>query len=567
MMRGLLASVWNLLLATSLLVRVPVRLLSRRRPPAYVRFVLHGDPPYRSTLVRRRWPRRRLPPGRVVALEDFHRQLVRLAADSRVKGIVLEVGPLGMPPAKRLLVAQWLHAFQSLGKREVVGFAISPGNAEYALLCAADRVVLPRPGRLSLDGFLLEATALGNALERLGLRAEFVRRGEFKTAPELFTRADVSPNQRALLETLLDDRHSALVDAVATGRHLERPEATARVDEGPYSAERALAAGLVDALADECELPALLGLPLPEHGDVRVPPFASYARSLRLPIVRWASIRKRPRLAVVPLAGVLTDGDGDAPQLGSAVAAAETLLAALRAARDDARCPAVLLYVNSPGGSALASERVADEIQRLAERKPVVAYTDRVSASGGYLASLGARELWAGPQAVVGSIGVFAGKFDASGLLERLGIRRTAFTRGQHAGMGTLARPLTDAEHHALEREVEETYQRFVDRVARCRKLDVAAVLARAEGRVFTAAHALAEGLLDRIGTFEEAGARALELSGARATDFELAVHGLPARAFGLAGLLPRRAQVVALWWPWLTGDGLGGTEAFGSEG
>jgi protease IV len=566
MIRTLLALLWNALLAASLLVRVPLRLLKRRRTPAYVSFVLQGDPPYRASLVRRPWPRRRHPPGRVVTLEEFHRQLVRLASDSRVKGIVLQVGPLEMPPAKRLLVAQWLRTFQSAGKREVVGFSISPGNAEYELLCTADRVVVPRPGRLSLEGFLLEATALGSALERLGLRAEFVRRGEFKTAPELFTRVDISPNQRALLEALLDDWHAALVDAVAAGRHLERPKAQALVDQGPYSAQRALTAGLVDALADEAELGALLGMPVPEHGDVRVGGFAAYARTLRLPIVRWTPLRRRPRLAVVPLTGVLADGDGDSPQLGSAIAAAELLLAALRAARDDARCPAVLLYVNSPGGSALASERVADEVQRLAERKPVLAYTDRVSASGGYLASLGARELWAGPHAVVGSIGVFAGKFDASGLFERLGIHRTAFTRGEHAGLGTLARPLTDAEHHALERDVEEMYRRFVERVARCRKLEVPAVLARAEGRVFTAARALAEGLVDRLGTFEEAGARALELAGTVAADFDLAVHGLPARRFALAGLLPQRAQVVALWWPWLTGNGLGGTEAFRAE-
>jgi protease-4 len=247
------------------------------------------------------------------------------------------------------------------------------------------------------------------------------------------------------------------------------------------------------------------------------------------------------------------------------VAGAETLLAGLRAAAQDRRCPAVLLYVNSPGGSALASERVADEVLRLAKRKPVLAYTDRVSASGGYLVSLGAQELWAGPHSVVGSIGVFAGKFDAQGLLERLGIQRTAFTRGEHAGLGTVSRKLTAAEREALERDVEETYRRFVERVARSRKMQVPEVLARAEGRVFTAGRALTEGLLDRLGTFEEAAARALELAGAQTADFDLVVHGLPRRRLGLTALLPQRAQVVALWWPWLTGDGLGGSEAFGA--
>jgi protease IV len=563
MVRVFLAVVWNLVLACSLLLRIPLRLF-RRHPPAYVRFILRGDPPYRGSF-HRGWLRRRPPPAEVAVLETFRRDLERLSRDALMKGIVLEVGPLEMAPAKRLLVASWLAAFRASGK-EVVGFAVSPGNAEYALLCAATRVVVPRPGRLALDGFLLEATALGAALERLGIRAEFVRRGDFKTAPELFTRSDVSPNQQALIEELLDDRHTELVDAVAAGRHLSRNDASDRVDEGPYSAERALAAGLVDALADEAELPALLGLPVAQHGDVQVPAHSAYLRTLRLPLVRWARLSARPRLAVVPVSGILADGDGNARRPWPAVAGVETLLAGLRAAAQDGRCPAVLLYVNSPGGSALASERVADEVLRLAKRKPVLAYTDRVSASGGYLASLGANELWAGPHSVVGSIGVFAGKFDVQGFLERLGVHRTAFTRGQHAGLGTASRALTPSEREALEREVEETYRRFVDRVARSRKMEVAEVLARAEGRVFTAGRALSERLLDRLGTFEEAVARALELAGAPGTEAELVVYGLPRRRLGLAELLPRRAQVVALWWPWLTGDGLGGTEAFGVE-
>ncbi len=560
-MRVLLALVWNLLLALSLVLRVPLRLLGHRAPPAYIRFVLRGDPPYRAAL-RRRWPWRRAG-AEVSVLQAFRQDLERLARDGRVKGIVLEVGPLGMPPAKRLLVAGWLEAFRASGK-EVVGYAISPGNAEYALLCSASRLVLPRPGRLSLDGFLLEATAVGAALERLGVRAEFVRRGEFKTAPELFTRSDVSPNQRTLLEELLDDRHEELVQAVARGRKLDRAEAAARVDAGPYSAQRALAAGLIDALADEAELPELLQMEAGQDREGLVPPFPAYLRSLRLPAVHWAQLGRRSRLAVVPINGILADGDGSLPRPWPALSGAETLLAGLRACARDARCRAVLLYVNSPGGSALASERVADEVARLNQKKPVLAYTDRVSASGGYLASLGAREMWAGPHAVVGSIGVFAGKFDAEALLQRLGIHRSAYTRGEHAGLLTLARGLTPAEREALEREVEETYQRFVARVATSRKLPVPEVLARAEGRVFTAGRALAEGLVDKLGSFEEAAARALELAGAPTEDFQLAVYGMPKRRLGLSALLPRRAQLVALWWPWLSGDGLGGTEGFG---
>jgi len=563
----------NFVLLLAAVVRAPVRLLGRRRAPLYVHFVLKGDPPYRQPL-QRRWPwrRGRTAPGQVTSIHLLDQALNTLAADPSVKGIVFEVQSLAMPAAKRAWLAERLAAFRARGK-EVVGTAVSAGNAEYGLLCAADRIALPRAGRLELAGFLVEATAAGRAFEQLGIRPEFVRRGEHKTAPELFIRAEVSPNQRAALEQFLDERHAELIDVVARGRRLTPDAARALVDRGPYSAARARAAGLIDLIADDLELPAALGLDAEEDraltGAAGIGTFQAWERSRRLPRIRWMSWRRPTRLAVVSVSGMIAQAPSGAPPVGPTVAGSETLVAGLRAAALDRRSPAAVLYINSPGGSALASELVLAEVRRLAARKPVVAYVDRVAASGGYMVALGAREIWAGPGSILGSIGVFAGKFDVSPLLARAGVHREVLTRGEHAGLLTSARPLSVAEREALEVEVEEIYTRFVELVSEHRKLTPDAVRARGEGRVYTAARAQAAGLVDTLGGFEAACARAFALAGRTPERFELRPFGLPRRRLPLLSLLrgALAPAVYALWWPAWSGPGLGGSEDFGADG
>jgi len=570
-LRLLVAALVNLVLVLVAVVRAPFRLFGRRRAPVYVRFLLKGDPPYRQPLQRRwRWRRERHAPGQVESLHVLDEALETLSADPAVKGVVLAVESLDMPAGKRAWVAERLAAFRAKGK-EVVGTAVSAGNAEFALLCAADRIALPRAGRLELSGFLVEATAAGRAFEQLGIRPEFVRRGEHKTAPELFIRAEVSPNQRAALEQFLDERHAELVDAVALGRRLPAEAARARVDQGPYSATRARERGLVDLVADDVELPKALGLDPDEDqalaGRAGIGSFRDWERARRWPRVRWMEWRRPTSLAVIPVSGMIAQAPSGAPPVGPKVAGSETLVEGLRAAARDRRSPAAVLYINSPGGSALASELVLAEVRRLAARKPVVAYVDRVAASGGYMVALGAKEIWASPGSILGSIGVFAGKFDLSELLSRLGVHREVLSRGEHAGLLTSARPLSAREREALEAEVEEIYDRFVELVAEHRRLQPDAVRARGEGRVYTAARAHEAGLVDSLGSFEGACARAFALAGRTPPRFELHPFGLPRRRLPLLSLLRQAVApaVYALWWPVWTGAGLGGSEDFGS--
>lgn len=547
-MRILFASLFNLVRLLLALLSVPGRLARSRRRPTYIRFRLKGDPPYRTPVGRRLRLLRRRAPGAVTSLEALRRQLTIAAADSRVRGVLFELEGLTAPAAKRQAIAELFEIVRKAGK-EVVAFAITATTSEYALLCCADRIVMPAAGRLELTGFSVEATAIGGGLRRLGVAAHFVRRGDHKIAPEMFTHETISDIQRRTLEAFLDERYDELIGLIARGRRISEEEARRKVDGGPYSARRALAEGLCDALCSEADLEELLA---PEGS--RLASFERYAAALPFPPVRWRPLRAPPRLGLVKIDGIIAEGDGWASPFGRGLASSTALVKTLRAAAKDRTCRAVLLYVNSPGGSATASEIIVEEVRRLAKKKPVVAYSDRVAASGGYMAAMGAREFLAGPHAIIGSIGVFAGKFDLSGLLERLGIRREVISRGAHAGLHSSSRAFTPDEKQALEQEVEETYQAFLEQVAASRRMSREEVHLRAEGRIYSGAVALREGLVDGTASFEGACRRALELAGVRAEHFALRPFSTAGRRLSILGALAQlgHARVYALMFPWV---------------
>ncbi|MGQ0504012.1 MAG: signal peptide peptidase SppA [Myxococcaceae bacterium] len=534
-MRLLLSALWNLITLVFVLLGLPFRALRSRKRPPYVQFRLKGDPPYRPArgLLTSLSGKGRRDRGQVRSMNGLALELRALAQDPAVRGVVFLVDALTVTAGKREVLIGLIRELRHAGK-EVVVHALAASNTEYQLMCAANRVLLTPGGRLELIGFSAEATALAAALKRVGVRAEFVRRGDYKTAPELFTLAEVSDIQRKTIEGFLDEQFARLVRAIAQGRQLTEDEVKTVIDSGPYSAPRALKTKLCDGLCPEADLPSLLnGSPVKEEDDRTVlSPFDAYNAQRLWPVRRWRHGRRRPRVAVVSLEGMIVPGEGGRLPVGPRTVGADGVVRALRAAGRDSRAKAVVLYVASPGGSSLASEQIFEAVERLSRKKPVVAYFDRVAASGGYLAAMGAREVWTEPSAVTGSIGVFAGKFDLSGLMERIGIAQTVITRGANAALTSSARGLSTQERAALEAEVEETYQSFLGHVAKARKMTVDDVHRLAEGRVYSGEHAKQKGLVDQVGGFEDACRRALELTGKKVGAYDLATYqrgGTPA--------------------------------------
>jgi len=543
-MRLVFVALANLLLGVWTLLGLPFRLLASRQRPTYVRFRLAGELSYRERKKARRWlsGSSRPEPATVTSLLAFEEALGLLAKDPHVKGILLEIEGLEIATAKKDAVVKLLTDFRAAGKR-VVGWAVSVDNMGYQILCAADEVLLAPAGRLDLVGYAAEATALGEGLSRVGIQAHFVRRGDYKTAPELFTHAHVSDIQRQTLEGFLDERYADLVDSVARGRKRTPEEVRGLIDAGPYSAQRAVTVGLVDGLCSEADLPARLDERRreekdPDEAEEPIEPMSSWMSTRPFPPVKWRPVRRRPKLGLVMVSGMIAPGKGSGGGLGPKVAGSEAVVKALRAAGRDKRAKAVVLFIDSPGGSALASELILEAVQRVARKKPVIAYVDQVCASGGYMAALGAKEIWSAPHAIVGSIGVFAGKFEASGLMERLGVRRTIIARGENAGIFSTSRGFTPHERAALEAEVEETYQAFLAHVAKARGRTQEEIHERAEGRVYSGTRALAAGLVDRSGSFDEACRHALSLAKVPPGKFDIATYSTNDRNRSLLQIL-----------------------------
>jgi len=565
-MRLVFAALANLIRLFFLVLSWPFRLLAQRRRPWYVRFRLEEDPPYRKLKGRslRLW-RRKPEPASVTSIAELKWRLELLARDPRVKGALFELEGLSVSPAKRVAIAELIAAFRAKGK-QAVGFCTSASNSEYALLCAMDRILLPSAGRIELTGYAAEPMAAGAALRRLGIGAQFVRRGEHKTAPELFTNDNVSPIVRETIEVLLDERYQDLVATLAKGRSLSEADARGRIDAGPYSAKRALSSGLCDALVGEADLAEFLAKgaqaepPKEKDGKEKkkakggehawkIGTFDDYVATLLWPPI-WRRFRRLPRLSLVKIEGMIVPGEGGGSL--AKLAGSKAVVKALRAAARHRRSKAVLVYVNSGGGAATASELMLEEVRRLAKKKKVVAYFDQVAASGGYMVLLGAHEIWAGPMSLAGSIGVFAGKFEVSTLMDRAGIAREVITRGRNAGLQSVSRPFTDGERKALEDEVDEIYEAFLEMAASARKMTRDEVHRRGEGRVYSGRRAVEAGLVDRTGGFEEACRRALQLAGVEGEQFEIAVHSAAPRGLPLSSLFQQLGgtHLLALWWP-----------------
>jgi protease IV len=303
---------------------------------------------------------------------------------------------------------------------------------------------------------------------------------------------------------MLDDIYQRVVAAIAEGRGLSPARVGELLDAGPYTAGEALAAGIVDSLVEPTDLDRLLIAELGSGVVLGEGPLVERPRTWRL-----------PRIAIVFLEGDIVDGKSkEVPFLGQKVAGGETLAAALAQTRRSSDIKAVVLRVNSPGGSALASEQIAREGFRLRGAKPFVASIGNVAASGGYFSAAPADLILAKPSSITGSIGIFTGKFDLSTLLARAGVSWQTLTRGARADMESYLRPYTDDERHLIKDKLHYYYGRFLGAVARGRGLSESEVDAVGRGRVFTGARAQPLRLVDRDGGLLEAIAEAKRRAG-----------------------------------------------------
>ena len=465
-----------------------LRLLRRR--PRWVRLALRQPLPARSVRIP---PFRRRGPS-LAGLADVCRDL---GADAHVEGVIFELHALGGGWAQAQTLRGILGRLRAAGKRVIVHLS-SPSVRHYYVACAADKVAMDESGFLDLRGLAAEVTFLGTALGKLGLEPELAYRGAYKSFAETLMRSDMSPAHHEALDAVLDRIQEELVTALAAARKVSPERAAELLTGGPYPAARALELGLVDGVgyADEVT-------------DGKVFPVEAWLRARPRPWVRFPLHRRRRRLLVLPLHGSIVGGEGGAGRTLGSDAAERALDAATR----DGSVTAVVLHVDSRGGSAPASDKIWHAVKRLAAAKPVIAYLDEVAASGGYYLALGATKIVAQPGTLTGSIGVVAGKVTIAGLYEKLGLRSVVLQRGPAAAMDLATRRYSDDEKARLTAEIDAIYAQFVRRVVDGRKLTPEAAEAVAQGRVWIGADAHARGLVDELGDVDAARALAEKLA------------------------------------------------------
>lgn len=447
----------------------------------------------------------------VLQLRTVTRALREAAGDRRIAGVVL-LGALtpegygsGFAALSELRTA--LAEFKKSGK-PVVAYLDFATTRDLYLAAGATELALDPYGSLFVPGLASEPAFFAGAFERFGVGVQVTKVGEFKSYAEPYVRKDLSPENRAQTRKLLDDLWGDLLTDLAADRKLGAEELQALIDaEGIIRPESALKAGLVDRLAyrDEilAELKTKTGRTQPSDAFKQID-LADYARAL--PSETGDRTRQ---VAIVYAEGAIVDGEGGSGEVGG-----DRFSRELRALREDDNVRAIVVRVNSPGGSATASEHIQRELRLAGEVKPVVISMGSYAASGGYWISAYSDRIYAEPTTITGSIGVVGIHFDIQKLANDLGVTFDGVKTGKYADILTISRPKTPAELEIFQGMVEWIYEQFVLKVAEGRKLEADEVRAIAGGRVWSGREALKLGLVDELGGLDEAIAHAAEAAG-----------------------------------------------------
>ena len=471
--------------------------------------------------------------GRPLLLREAVATIHRAAEDPRVAGLIARVqisaAPAGPVQELRDAIAAFTEHKPSLAWAETY-----PGTLSYYLASAFGEVWMQPSGTVGLVGFATNALFLRDALDKAGVEAQFIARGEYKSAANMFTQDHYTDAHREADSRLIESLHGQVWQAIAESRGLEVGTVDELANRAPLLRDDAITAHLVDRIGfrDEAysRIAELIGVEgiSPETSDAdsddNAPPrlyLSRYANTRKsgppLPTPPIPGRKKDPTVAVVTVAGPIVSGRGG-PQmlpLGRSSAGGDTIAAALREAVADDDVVAVVLRVDSPGGSVTASETIWREVSRIrAHGKPVVASMGAVAASGGYYVAMAADTIVANAGTITGSIGVVTGKLVARELKDRLGVTSDAVRTNANADAWSVNEPFTAEQHVLVEAEADLFYTDFVQRVAEAREMSVEAVDAVARGRVWTGADALERGLVDELGGLRAAVRRAKVLAG-----------------------------------------------------
>lgn len=447
-------------------------------------------------------------------------------SDPNIKACLLKIGSSSLGWGRASELRESISRFRSFGKK-AVGFLEETGNLEYYMATACDEIILPPSQSLNLIGLMSEVLYFKGILDKLDIKPELIHAGKYKSAVEPYTRDSMSPEHREAVDAILDDIFQELLESISRSRELAPEKVKSLIDSAPHLPEEARAAGLVDKViyADQVDehIEKIMGEPIRRINSEQ------YYRLRRSRLRALSAFRRVPVLALIYASGVIEQSEErDFQERGDSITP-ERMADSLRAVRENPYIKAAVLRVDSPGGSAVASDLIWRELNLLGKAKPLIVSMGDVAASGGYYIAMPGEKIIAQPCTLTGSIGVIAGKMNLRGLYNKFGLKKEQVKRGEHADLYSDYTDLSGSKGEKMTKEIEHFYEKFVQKAADARKMDWAELDSRAQGRVWTGKQALNLGLIDGFGGIRSAIDLAKQSVGLRPEDrARLEIHPRP---------------------------------------
>jgi len=440
--------------------------------------------------------------GKPTSLVDIVGLLNDVAKDRRAKVVVIKLFPSTAGVAKCEEIESAVKRIQEAGKSVYVFSPIISGT-EYRIASAADSIFMPSSGYLITPGYATSAMFMKGTLDKLGIKPNFDRIGEYKSAPETYTEKKYTTKSRNMIKWLLEDLYVRFINSVAENRSVNTEIVRSWVDRAVFSPQTALENGLIDKIKHWDQIVDDL-----EAKGLKVVGASKYSRNY----LRRAG--STSRIAVVHAQGVITMGKSGFDFSSGVRMGSESVVEELRRVRKDKRVKAVVLRVDSPGGDAIASDLISREVAITSQVKPVVVSMSDVAASGGYEISFRADKIVANPSTLTGSIGSFMGKFNMRGFYNKLGFTKDEIGYGDKSLIFSDYRDFSDDEWKVIREEHWNFYRHWIEEIAKYRGMSVSRVDSLGRGRVWTGRQALENGLIDEIGGLYDAIKLACRLAG-----------------------------------------------------
>ena len=452
-------------------------------------------------------------------LNNILKSIDKIEENKRIIGVIIRIGGIDTGWGKLQEIRNRLINLRQNGKM-VISYLDSANNAEYLLATATEQIILAPAGTIGLTGLRAEVIFYKGILDKFDIKADMFAIGNYKSAIEPYTRKNMSEAQRQAMTSILDNLHQQQVDMIAAGReHINAERAIELINQGPFTANEAHEVGLVDSLSYYDQLITSLESNhdsktefIPNYGKkvVTQPDLGTFTGLMKFismftkPTTQ-SKKNNTPKIALIYATGPIMPNHPQIPfGIGEGITP-HRIIDALQTARKDESVRAIVIRIDSPGGSALASDLIWHEVKQTQEQKPTIVSMSDVAASGGYYISAAATEIVAQPGTITGSIGVLGGKLNLKGIYNKIGLTKDIITRGKNADIYSDYSDFSQSERKKIEKMLHKVYDDFVNKVAEGRQKTYDEIHQIAQGRVWTGQQAKALGLIDWLGGLDTA--------------------------------------------------------------